>query len=352
MTKENLYRTLPKRHPRKLEDLNLIDNFLFQQMISQEETGKEFARLLLGTILGRPVRNVTIIPQKGVPGLDTDLHGIRMDAYIEAYSDESVQAQSALDASVSPDTIYDLEPNNTYEKKSLPRRMRYYHGLIDTQLLNTGTDYEHLPDVVIIVILPYDPFNKKRMVYTIENQCIEDSSVPYEDGARKIFLYTRGTEGNPSQELKDMLKYIEETTNANVTNQTIETIHNLVKQVKQNREVGINYMKSWEYEKMITDRATQEGLAIGLEQGIEQGRELGLEQGIEQGRELGLEQGRELGLEQGIEQGRELGLEQGFKVFIELCHDFNLTKEETLRKSTQKFGIPSTKAEEYLQKYW
>lgn len=323
MTKENLYRTLPKRHPRKLEDLNLIDNFLFQQMISQEESGAEFARLLLGTILGRPVRNVKIIPQKSVPGIDTDLHGIRMDAYIEVYSEEPSKDQSALDASVCPD-IYDLEPNNTYEKKSLPRRMRYYHGLIDTQLLNTGTDYEHLPDVVIIVILPYDPFNKNRMVYTIENQCVEDSSVPYEDGARKIFLYTRGTEGNPSQELKDMLKYIEETTNANVTNQTIETIHNLVRQVKQNREVGINYMKSWEYEKMITDRATQEGLAIGLEQG------------------------RELGLE----QGRELGLEQGFKVFIELCHDFNLTKEETLQKSTQKFEISSTKAEEYLQKYW
>lgn len=71
------------------------------------------------------------------------------------------------------------------------------------------------------------------MVYTIENQCVEDSSIPYEDGARKIFLYTRGTEGNPSQELKDMLKYIEETTKANVTNQTIETIHNLVRQVKQ-----------------------------------------------------------------------------------------------------------------------
>ena len=50
------------------------------------------------------------------------------------------------------------------------------------------------------------------MVYTIKNQCIEDNTVSYEDGAAKLFLYTKGTEGkpgNPSQNLIDMLKYIE-----------------------------------------------------------------------------------------------------------------------------------------------
>lgn len=38
---------------RKLEDLNLIDNFLFQQMLMQEEDGEKFARILLSTILGK-----------------------------------------------------------------------------------------------------------------------------------------------------------------------------------------------------------------------------------------------------------------------------------------------------------
>jgi hypothetical protein len=49
-----------------------------------------------------------------------------------------------------------------------------------------------------------------------------------EDGARKIFLYTKGTEENPGQELRDMLKYIEETTEENITNQSLAAVHRLV----------------------------------------------------------------------------------------------------------------------------
>ena len=195
-----------KKHVfRPLSELNIIDDFLFQQLLSQEDSGEEFCRILLSTILGRPIRNVRITPQKNILGIDTNRHGIRMDAYIEEIPEETFPNASCIDAEIIPD-IYDIEPNNHYEKNTLPKRMRYYHGLIDTQLLATNVDYEKLPNVVIIVILPYDPFGKNRMVYTIQNQCIEDPTLSYNDGATKIFLYTKGTEGNPSQELQDMLK--------------------------------------------------------------------------------------------------------------------------------------------------
>ena len=77
------------------------------------------------------------------------------------------------------------------------------------------------------------------------------------------FLYTKGTEGNPGKELCDMLKYIEETTEQNITNPDIAAIHEAVSQAKQSRAVGINYMKSWEWEAMIRKEATAEGLAEG-----------------------------------------------------------------------------------------
>lgn len=260
------------RRFRKLEELNLIDNFLFQEMLAQKEEGEEFARILLSTILEKNIRKVRIIPQKNILGIDTDQHGIRLDAYIEDVSDELDMA--AADAEVIPD-IYDIEPNNTYEKESLPKRMRYYHGLIDTQFLSSGTDYGKLPNVVIIVILPYDPFGKDRMVYTIKNGCAEDLSVPYDDGARKIFLYTKGKEGNPSQKLSDMLKYIEKTTNNNVTNQDIESIQQLVERVKRKKEVGINYMKSWEVEKMVREEGYAEGYDSGYDGGYSKGYDSG-----------------------------------------------------------------------------
>ena len=232
---------------RKLEDLNLIDNFLFQQMLSQNEDGEEFARILLGTILGKTIRKVKITPQKNILGIDTNKHGIRLDAYIEDVSDELTG--DLADAEIIRD-LYDIEPNNTYERETLPKRTRYYHGLIDTQLLSSGADYEKLPNVVIIVILPYDPFGKNRMVYTIQNRCMEDETLAYDDGAKKVFLYTKGTEGDPSQDLKDMLKYIQNTTDCNITNQDIASIHELVNKVKHKKEVSINYMKSWEVEEM------------------------------------------------------------------------------------------------------
>ena len=79
--------------PRALQELNLIDDFLFQEMLASQETGEKFARLLLGTFLGKPVRNVRIISQKTIPGIDTAARGIRLDAYIEAVPDEPVPGQ-------------------------------------------------------------------------------------------------------------------------------------------------------------------------------------------------------------------------------------------------------------------
>lgn len=95
---------------RKLEDLNLIDNFLFQQMLLQEE-GEEFARILLSTFLEKPIKKVKIIPQKPIPGIDTNHHGIQLDAYIEDLSDTDNSESEKI-----PD-IYDIEPNRRYEKR-------------------------------------------------------------------------------------------------------------------------------------------------------------------------------------------------------------------------------------------
>lgn len=293
-----------KRQHRPLEELNLMDDFLFQEMLQQEGDGEEFCRILLGTILGRPIRKVRIMPQKNILGIDTDRHGIRMDAYIEDISDkDDLLGTEMIDAEIMPD-VYDVEPDNRYEKQTLPERMRYYHGLIDTRLLASGVEYDKLQDVVIIIILPYDPFDKNRMVYTIKNQCVEDISIPYDDGAKKIFLYTKGTEGNPSQELCDMLKYIEKTTADNVTNRDIEAIHRIVKKVKSRKEVGINYMKSWELEKIYR------------------------------------------------EEGREEGRQEGIQVLIRTCQNFKVSKEETVSRIMQNYSVEREEAEIYIKENW
>ena len=315
-----------KPHFRKLEDLNLLDDFLFRQMLLQEDISEEFCRILLSTILGKPIRKVHVVPQKDIPGIDTHQHGIRMDAYIKAVSDETIlspgskpsldaEASSgseiSLDAEVIP-TIYDIEPNQRYEKETLPRRMRYYHGLIDTQLLASDMSYQALPEVVIITILPYDPFGKNRMVYTIQNQCVEENSLPYDDGAKKIFLYTRGTEGNPRQELCDMLKYLEETTAKNVTNQDIAAVENLVDKVKRRKEVSISYMKSWEWEQMIREESKEEGIA----------------------------------------QGKTEARQEDIKILIETCQKLGASIEDTSSMLKENYHLSAQETKSYIESYW
>lgn len=187
---------------RKLEELNLMDDFLFQEAIMRGEKGKRFCQILLRTIMGKEIGPVRIAAQKVVAGTSMNRHGIRIDAYIE-----EMQGSAMNEMEVVSD-IYDIEPNK-YKADSEPKRARYYHSLIDAKVLKTGAKYEELKNVVIIMITPYDPFGKGRMVYTVKKQCVEDSSISCEDGQKTIYLYTKGTEGSPSKELKDMLKYLE-----------------------------------------------------------------------------------------------------------------------------------------------
>lgn len=71
---------------RKLEELNLLDDFLFQELVTRGEEGEQFCRTLLGTILGKEIGRVKVIPQKTILGKGMENHGIKIDAYIEAES--------------------------------------------------------------------------------------------------------------------------------------------------------------------------------------------------------------------------------------------------------------------------
>lgn len=61
---------------KKLEELNLLDDFLFGCMVTYPEIGEKFCRLLIGIITGKQVDNVKVIPQKVYYGGETDRHGI------------------------------------------------------------------------------------------------------------------------------------------------------------------------------------------------------------------------------------------------------------------------------------
>ncbi len=215
-----------------LEEMNLLDDFLFGSVVAYPEIGERFVRSLLKTIFGREFKHLSVTAQKVLYGANTNLHGARLDVYMEPEVEDSFEERA---------TVYDIEPDLKdfpADKKALPRRIRFYHGKIAARSLNSGADYNTLKNVVVIMIMPYDPFDLNRMMYTIKNKCVEVPEMEYEDGASTLFFYTKGTEGVPNEAVKQLLHYMEDTTYENAVNEELREIHRMVETVKKDSEVG------------------------------------------------------------------------------------------------------------------
>lgn len=215
-----------------LDEMNLLDDFLFGSMVAYPEIGEKFVRSFLKTIFGREFKHLSVTAQKVFYGADAGLHGTRLDVYMESEVEEDAEERAA---------VYDIEPDQNdkpADMKALPRRMRFYHGKIAARSLNSGAKYDDLKNVVIIMIMPYDPFGQNRMVYTIKNKCVELPEMEYEDGASTLFLYTKGTEGVPNAAVEQLLHYMENTTYENAVNAELREIHRMVETVKRDPEVG------------------------------------------------------------------------------------------------------------------
>lgn len=244
-----------------LEELNLIDNFLFGLMMNNPEVNEAFARKIVKVILGKQIEKIRVVPQKVFYGTDTAYHGARLDVYIE---EENKGQEEGSD--IVEESIFDIEPEKKNDKvivEALPKRVRFYHAKIDAEALKTGEDYGMLKKVYVIFIMPFDPFGLNRMIYTIKNSCIEEPEMPYDDGATTIFLYTKGRVGVPSGELEAFLKFFEKTREENVVNEDLREIENMVNHVKKDRKAGIDYMKYYEEQAMIRRMGISRGLEIG-----------------------------------------------------------------------------------------
>ena len=250
MTEQLADRQHPERNLRPLEELDMMDSFLFEAATEDAEKAEKIARIIIERVTGHRVKNLIIESQKSLKGINVDKRGIRMDLYS---MEKDMSKENCLLRS------YDIEPNNYYEK-DLPRRNRYYQSLMDTKLLPSGAGYEKLPDVTTIWILPYDPFGDDRMLYTVRNVVAENEKLVYNDGVRKIFLYTKGTKGG-SPKLKNLLNYMENTRKENAVDEELQQIQNIVDEVKCSDEERARYMKVYgviDYEKRDSYEAGHE----------------------------------------------------------------------------------------------
>lgn len=130
---------------KEFEKLTIKDNFMFGAVMKNPNKCKA----VLECILGITIRKIEYPELEKTIDNTYESRGVRLDVYVE---DDA-------------NTIYNIEMQAT-NKKNLPKRTRYYQGMIDLNIINKGDD-----TVVII-------------------------------------LNTKGTANDVDDEIKDLLSYI------------------------------------------------------------------------------------------------------------------------------------------------
>ena len=207
-----------------LKELNLEDDFLFAKVMSDKNICKE----LLEKILEIEIEKVEMVEEQKTIDLLLESKGIRLDVYVK---DET-------------NAIYNVEMQRG-KHKNLPKRLRYYQGSIDLDLISKGEDYRKLAKSYVIFICTFDLFNKGLHKYTFQNVCLEDNSILLNDEAQKIILNTKGIMKDLSEELLEFLKYVENSTNdtaKNAKGNLVRSIHKRVQEVKNDDSMEAEYM--------------------------------------------------------------------------------------------------------------
>lgn len=252
---------------RTLEELNVMDDFLMNRVAEDEAVGEAFCRRLLTVLLQKKLGKIHVRTQYALPALTPDLRGIRMDVQVEELNDDPEEIRETVM------NIYDIEPHMSRDL-DLPRHNRFYQARIDSRGLKSGEkDFKKLPNLYVLTILNYDPFGYDYMVYHVHNKCVEVPELDYGDGLRFFYFYTEGKKGG-SPEIGRLLKYIKDSTDENVTDETTREIDSYVKQIKVQPEVRFAYMRFEDilyYErKEAAEKAGKEARAQAIEDLLEE----------------------------------------------------------------------------------
>ena len=192
-----------------LRKLNLLDDFLFDVATVDLETCK----IILELSLGIRIKNLSWREGQKVVHNLPGYRGIRMDFYAVA----------------EDGTVFDVEMQKRNEG-NIPKRTRFYQALVDNPMLKSGErGFDNLRPTVIIVICGFDLYGYGKYRYTFENS--EDESIP------------------------------------ECCDERLKNLHNKIRQIKSSVQIGVEYMKMEERDRLIREEAMQQGLAQGQSQG-------------------------------------------------------------------------------------
>ena len=241
------------------EELDVMDDFLANAIANDQEVGEEFYRILISVLLQKEVGKIRISAQRIIPAEVPTQRGIRLDIEVVEYAEEMTELQEK--------NIYDIEPHK-YDGSDLPKHNRFYQAKIDGKSMKSGEKtFIKLPNLYVITITDYDPFDYGYMMYTVHNKCDEVPELDYQDGLKFLYFNTKGSKGG-SQAIKNLLNYIQDSKIKNVIDESTRKLHTCVSKVKVLPEVRMEYMTLEEKIFYIKLNAKEDGKAEGKAEAI------------------------------------------------------------------------------------
>ena len=251
---QNYNRGITMEYSEKYENITFTNNFAFCKVMQNEEICREVIETLLHIKVGR-------LEYKS---FEKDLkfeiakRGVRLDVYI-----------------ADSDRVFDLEMQTT-DRKNLGCRLRYYQGMIDAELLETGTDFDDLKESNIIFFCTFDPFRKGLPQYTFYSACKELPGLELNDKCRKIVYNVNAFEKADDEQVRKLLEFI--STGKSETPLTNKICKEL-RRIQSNEEWRVEYMTL----QIFKEDAYNFGFSAGEKLGWDKGRMEGRNEGISYG---------------------------------------------------------------------
>ena len=200
---------------KQYQELTFVDDFVFGKVLVNNP---EICRRLLEVLLEIKIKQISFPEKQKAIEILSDGRGIRLDVYVD---DEN-------------GTIYNIEMQ-TKVKKELPKRSRYYQGMIDMNLIERGAKYKELKLSFVIFICLKDPFGYHLPVYRFENICVQNRDILLKDEAIKVFINADGDLTGLPEDLAAFLQYLKGKV---VENELVQMIENEVEKVREHKEWG------------------------------------------------------------------------------------------------------------------
>ncbi|MBO4706004.1 MAG: Rpn family recombination-promoting nuclease/putative transposase [Spirochaetaceae bacterium] len=216
----------------KWEQATIANNFLFYKVMHDNP---DVCKQLLEILLEMEIDKIDMNTQE-VINIDWRSKGIRLDVYAK-----------------NSNQVFDIEMQST-DTLELPERARYYQGAMDIDSLKAGDEYKDLKNSYVIFICIPDIFNKGLPVYTFENLCRQDTSVPLGDRALKYFFISTNCDKLLNEEQKAFMRLVRGNESSNAFT---DRVAHLTEDAKRNNEYKRQYME-WERQKAYEFRRGKE----------------------------------------------------------------------------------------------